>query len=113
LSEWRDGGRQNLQLANGLEPLDRENDSRGQRLGGQETARKARIFAVGRRGMPFVPSRLIVGIGAVTMLRMGRGVVARQLVVTAMPRSRMIVQRMDRRRGQQITGKRQGNENPL
>jgi hypothetical protein len=63
--------------------------------------------------MPFVPSRLIAGIGAVTLLGMGRGGVARQLVVTAMPRTRMIVQRMNRRRDQQITGKRQDNENPL
>ena len=32
--------------------------------------------------------------------------IARKLTVATMRRSRMIVQRMDRRRGQQITGKR-------
>jgi hypothetical protein len=108
LSEGREGGLQGLQLANGLEPLVWENDGRHDRLGGHETAGKARIFAIGRRGMPVVARRLV----AVTMILVERASSARKLIVTTMRRSRMIVQRMDRRRGQQITGKRQNNENP-
>jgi hypothetical protein len=113
LSEGRKGVLERLQLADGLEPLDRENDGRHDRLGGHETARKARIFAIGRRGMPVVARRLIAGVGAITIILVERASIARKLIVAAMRRSRMIVQRMDRRRGQQITGKRQNNENPL
>ena len=51
-SDGRDGGLQGLQLPNGLKPFVWENDGRHDRLGGHETAGKARIFAIGRRGMP-------------------------------------------------------------
>jgi hypothetical protein len=112
LSEGRECEPQELQLANGLEPVDRQCDGRRQRFGRQETARKARIFAIRRGGMPTVVSRLSRGVSAVTAFGIERSGDAR-LLVTAMPRSRMVVQRMDRRRSRQIIGKRQDDKDPL
>jgi hypothetical protein len=63
--------------------------------------------------MRLVARRLIAGVGAITIILVERASIARKLIVTTMRRSRMIVQRMDRRRGQQITGKRQNSENLL
>lgn len=111
--DGRPDTRQSLQLANGLEPLDRENDGRHDRLGGHESASKARIFAIARRGMPVVVRRLIAGVGGETMVFVERARTARMLMVATMRQNRMIVQRMDRRRSQQIAGQRQNNENPL
>jgi hypothetical protein len=114
-SNGRQGPREGHELAKGLEPLDRQHDSGCDRLRGQETAGKAGIFAIGRRGMPVVMLRLAaeVGVRTVAMILVARANFAREFAMTAMPASRMIVQRMDRGRGQQITGKRENNENPL
>jgi hypothetical protein len=111
-SERRQGARQRRELTNGFEPLDRQHNGRGDRLRGQETARKAGIFALGRRGMPVVVRRAIAG-GAVSVILIKRADIAAAFRVTGMRRSRMIVQRVDRRRGQQIAGERKNNGNPF
>jgi hypothetical protein len=103
--------RQRLELANGLEPLDRERDGRQDRLRGHETARKAGIFAIGRRGMPVMARRVLAGGVMASRLVADGGSIARQLSVTAM--RRMIVQGMNRRRRQQIAGERENNGNSL